>query len=133
MFKENIEDIYKSINKDEIKKTLEVQIEKSFAKVTFKIPGNAFFNEQVIPLMLPGKEVNKDEIVIKLCEKVKEVDYLKRKVNFLFNYLGVNDKDMEEYEKLEQEYKESKVISSPKNIALINEGLQHQIGKRIKK
>ena len=80
---DSIEEIFKELKEElNLPKNSEINIENNIATLTIKILNGKY----IFSVILPGKQINTDEIVVKLCDKIKEIDYLKSKIKSLMNY-----------------------------------------------
>ena len=88
--------------------------------------------------MLPKIEVKEKDLIIKLCEKVNKIDILESKINYLFNYFRISEKDFILFEEFKNKFNEkiininSKIIKSFNDIIPISIGIQEKLKKKIK-
>ena len=88
---------------------MKIELEDNFIKLIINFPTGFFKNPfKSISFMLPKIESKESDIILKLCEKANEIDVLKEKVDFLFDYLDVDDKELELYKQCKKDFKRYK-------------------------
>ena len=84
---ENIEDIYQDLaDIEKINELTSIEVDKDLLKFVLTIPNIPKRNpNKCLELMIKGEKMSENEILFSLCEKVKEIDLLKR---IYLNYLN---------------------------------------------
>lgn len=85
----SIEDIYDELTQLELatNSTISVENEKAFLEIKIQIRKN----EHKLIISLVGEKIKIEEVVDKLCDKIKEVIDLKEKINQIYNTLGLSE------------------------------------------
>ena len=95
---DSLTELYEYLSDIEIEKNTTIELEQNFIKLIISFPTGTVKNPfKKINFMLPKIEMKESDIILKLCEKVNEIDILKEKINFLYAYLNINEKDFEKY------------------------------------
>ena len=137
---DTIEEIYEFIiGLEKLKEKIDIKIEDKFVKLTISFPSISTANiNNNIQIMLPKIEVKEKDLIIKLCEKVNKIDILESKINYLFNYFRISEKDFILFEEFKNKFNEkiininSKIIKSFNDIIPISIGIQEKLKKKIK-
>ena len=137
---DTIEEIYEFINGlEKLKEKIDIKIEDKFVKLTISFPSISTANiNNNIQIMLPKIEVKEKDLIIKLYEKVNKIDILESKINYLFNYFRISEKDFILFEEFKNKFNEkiininSKIIKSFNDIIPISIGIQEKLKKKIK-
>ena len=83
---DSLTELYGCLSDMEIEKKTTVELEQNFIKLIISFPTG--FNKnpiKKIKFVLPKTEMKESDIILKLCEKVKEIDILKEKIIFYLN------------------------------------------------
>ena len=137
---DTIEEVYQNFaGIENINELTTVALDKDFLKFCLTIPFTPKSNSNnCLELMIKGEKMHENDILFNLCEKVKEIDLLKRKNDYLFYVLGKTDKDFENYERLKEQIsnltgnlENSKVIKL-NDLVVVQEGILKKINKKIK-
>ena len=137
---ENIEEIYQNFTEiEDISKLTKIELDKDLLKFSLTIPNIPKTNpNKCIELMIKGEKMSENDILFKLCDKVKEIDVLKRKNEYLFHLLGKTEKDFENYEKAKELFPNLSEIIEYSNVIRYNdlipvqEGILKKLNKKIK-
>ena len=86
-------------------------------------------------IQLPKNDIKEGDIIVKLCQQVKKIDVLERKINFLFSCVGKTEKDFEVYDTLSNVWKKinienSKIISGS-DFGLVSIGINQVLKKSL--
>ena len=88
--------------------------------------------------MLSKIEMNESDIILKLSEKAKEIDILKEKINFLYTYLKIDEKDFLKYLQYKKNpnffeiANQSNIISNILELITPFEGIYKILNKKVK-
>ena len=105
----SLSELFECFSDIEISKSMKIELEDNFIKLIINFPTGFFKNPfKSISFMLPKIESKESDIILKLCEKANEIDVLKEKVDFLFDYLDVDDKELELYKQCKKDFKRYK-------------------------
>ena len=95
---DSLTELYEYLSDIEIEKNTTIELEQNFIKLIISFPTGTVKNPfKKINFMLSKIEMKESDFILKLCEKVAEIDILKEKINFLFYYLNINEKDYKKY------------------------------------
>ena len=94
---DTVDEIFDFFNDlEDIEDKTDIIIQNKFAKLNIKLPNisksktnNNFYIE------VPKIQLKENDLIVKLCEQVKKIDYLENKIKFLFCCLGKNEKEYE--------------------------------------
>ena len=137
---DTIDEIYEFINGIEnLKEKIDIQIEDKFLKLNISLPiiSKANINNN-IQIILPEMELKEGDLIVKLCEKVNQIDILESKINFLFMCLGKSEKDFISFQEFKNNVShrkiniDSKIINSIDDLFFISIGIQEKLKKNIK-
>ena len=136
---DSLTELYEYLSDIEIEKNTTIELEQNFIKLIISFPTGLIKNPfKKINFMLPKIEMKESDIILKLCEKVKEIDILKEKISFLFNYLNINEKDFERYKQLmpnlncQEIINKSNIITNISELKIPLEGIYKNLNKKIK-
>ena len=122
----------------ELEKNTEILIEDKYAYLDIKIQSTKK-KEEKLQLLLEGGEIKIDNVVDKLCDKMKEVIELKEKVNELISCFGVSEGVLNNKINLRKEMiekysglKDSSIFHSIYDVNIVNSGISSKLGKDIK-
>ena len=137
---DSVDEIFQDLTEIEnINELTEITIERDMLKFFLTLPkiGKSNPNKR-LELMIKGEKMSENDILFRLCEKVKEIDVLKRKNDYLFHVLGKTEKDFEIYEKAKELFpnltgniEDSKVIQCD-DLFVVQEGILKKLNKKIK-
>ena len=147
---DTIEEAYQVFTEIEnINEFTSIEVDKDLLKFRLTIPSIPKMNSnKCIDLILKGEKMNENDILYRLCEKVKEIDVLKRKNDYLFFVLGKTQKDFENYERMKESLPDllasfpnllelnrnidgSKIIQHT-DLVVVKEGITKKLNKKIK-
>ena len=137
---DTIEEVYQDFaNLKNINELTSIELDKNFLKFCLTIPSIPKTSQnKCLELMIKSEEMSENDILICLCEKVKEIDVLKRKTDYLFYVLGKTEKDFENYERHKKQFpnltgdvENSKVIKC-NDLSIVQEGILKKLNKKIK-
>ena len=137
---DSITELYEYLSDMEIEKKSLIELEENFIKLIISFPTASVKKNPVkkINFMLPKIEMKESDIILKLCEKMNEIDTLKEKINFLYYYLNINEKDYEKYKKFKsnpnfkQIINQSNIINDILDLKIPLEGIYKNLNKKIK-
>ena len=136
---ETVEEIFDFIvGLEKLDDKIDIITEDKFIKLNISLPfiskGNTY---NKIEFMIPSVEVNNNDLIVKLCEKVEKLTILELKFNYLFNCLNKKEEDFDLYIELRFNlYKNIKNIES--KIITLNDfilpsiGIKKKLNKKIK-
>ena len=137
---ENIDEVFKDFTDiNNINKLTSIELDKDLLKFRLTLPNipNSISNK-CLELMIKKEEMTDNDILFSLCEKMKEIDVLKRKNDYLFYVLGKTEKDFENYERAKElnskitgNIQNSEVIKYD-NLIVVQEGILKKLNKKIK-
>ena len=122
---------------EKLEEKIAIITEGKFIKLKIAIPtGAKTKNNQEIEMMIPAKEVKDSDLLIKLCQKAQKISMLEKKINYLFDYLGISEKDLEFYEKIKDSVNhlnniESSIITKS-DFGTVAIGIKEKLNKKIK-
>ena len=122
---------------EKLEEKIAIITEGKFIKLKIAIPtGGKTKNNQEIEMMIPAKEVKDSDLLIKLCQKAQKISMLEKKINYLFDYLGISEKDLEFYEKIKDSINhlnniESSIITKS-DFGTVAIGIKEKLNKKIK-
>ena len=135
---DSIDEIFDFLKNIVLEKITTLSIQDKILKLKIEIP-SLIKNRQPTEffLMLINEDINQNEILNKLIEKTKEIDLLKKKVDFLYKYFdnkkndidlinSFNDTAINIYNAIN-----SKVFKSHNEIIFINKGFVKLLNKSI--
>ena len=137
---DTIDEVYQDFSGIEnIDKLTSIEIDKDFLKFDLVIPFIQKRNpKNYIEVMMKGEKISENEVLFKLCEKVKEIDVLKRKIDYIFYLLGKTEKDFDAYEQIKElipdlteKIENSKVVQS-NDFIFVQEGILKKLKKKLK-
>ena len=136
---DSLTELYGYLFDMEIEKKTVIELEKNFVKLIISFPTGFIKNSfKKINFVLPQIEMKESDIILKLCEKVNEIDILKEKINFLYAYLNINEKDFEKYKQyksisnIQEIINKSNIINNIVELSLPLEGIYKNLNKKIK-
>ena len=89
------------VDLEQLNEKITIITEDKFVKFKISIPtASKTKNNYEIEIMIPATEVKDSDLLIKLCQKVQKINILEKKINYLFDYIGINEKDFDYYEKM---------------------------------
>ena len=122
---------------EKVEEKITIITEDKFIKLKITIPtATKTKSKQEIEMMIPAKEVKDSDLLIKLCQKVQKISILEKKINYLFECIGTNEKDFEFYEKMKDSVNhlnniESSIITKL-DFATVAIGIKEKLNKKIK-
>ena len=137
---DTIDEIYEFINGIEnLKEKINIQIEDKFLKLNISLPiiSKANVNNN-IQIILPEMELKEGDLIVKLCEKVNQIDILESKINYLFICLGKSEKDFISFQEFKNNFSlgkiniDSKIINTIDDLFFISIGIKEKLKKTIK-
>ncbi len=92
---DTINEKYEFINGlEKLTEKIDIQIEDKFVKLNISLPNISKANiNNNIQIILPEMDLNEKDLIVKLCEKVNQIDILESKINYIFSCLGKSEKD----------------------------------------
>ena len=125
------------VDLEKLEEKIAIITEGKFIKLKIAIPtGAKTKSNQEIEMMIPAKEVKDSDLLIKLCQKAQKISMLEKKINYLFDYLGISEKDLEFYEKLKDSVNHLNNIESPiitkSDFGTVAIGIKEKLNKKIK-
>ena len=79
---------------EKLTEKIDIQIEDKFVKLNISLPSISKANiNNNIHIILPEMDLNEKDLIVKLCEKVNQIDILESKINYIFSCLGKSEKD----------------------------------------
>ena len=137
---DSIEEAYLDIvNMKNINELTSIETDKNFIKFSLTIPNvSQTCQNKSVELMMKNEETSENDILFRLCEKVKEIDVLKRKNDYLFYVLGKTEKDFENYEHAKELFPyltgnlDNSTIIKYDNLVVVQQGLLKKLNKKIK-
>ena len=137
---DSLTELYEYLSEIEIEKNTKIELEENFINLTISFPtGSVKKPFKKINFMLPKIEIKESDIILKLCEKVKEIEILKEKINYLYYYLNVDEKYFEKYIQYKtnpnflQVTNQSNIISNILELMIPLKGIHQNLNKKIKK
>ena len=113
---------------------IKITSENKFAVLEIYLPSFSKSKENHIKLEIPQIELKGNDLISKLCEKIKKIDLLEEKINFLFYCTGKTEKDFilfnEYMGKFDKNLEKSKIVA-PEDFHLISEGIKQKLNKVI--
>ena len=135
---DSVEEVFDYIvDLDQLNEKITIITEDKFVKLKISIPtASKTKNNYEIEIMIPGIEVKESDLIIKLCQKVKKINILEKKINYLFDYIGINEKDYDFHEKMKDSFNhlnniESSIITKF-DFATVSIGIKEKLNKTIK-
>ena len=136
---DSLTELYEYLSEIEIEKNTKIELEENFINLTISFPtGSVKKPFKKINFMLPKIEIKESDIILKLCEKVKEIEILKEKINYLYYYLNVDEKYFEKYIQYKtnpnflQVTNQSNIISNILELMIPLKGIHQNLNKKIK-
>ena len=71
------------INIDKNEELITIEADNKFINLKISIPGN---ND--IIFVLPAIKIKESELIVKLCQEVKKINILEKKINYIFMCIG---------------------------------------------
>ena len=134
---DNLTDMFEYLKDlENISEKTSLIIENKFAKLTIKLPPilKSNPNNDMI-IQLPKDDIKESDLIVKLCQQVKKIDILEKKINFLFRCVGKTEKEFEIYESLANKHYifnlDGSSIVSNEDFSLISEGINQVLNKNI--
>ena len=136
---ESNDEIYDFLKNIGLEKITTIYFEENTLKVKIEIPSlikNKKPNE-IILILLKKDSISNDNDIINLIEKVKEIDILKKKVDYLYKYFNINNNNINFLEILDEtsikifNFINSKIFTSKDEISFINQGIEKSLNKPI--
>ena len=137
---DSIDEIFDFLKNIILEKITTIFIQDKILKVKIEIPSlikdrppNEFF------LMLINEEVSQSELLNKLIEKTKEIDILKKRIDFLYKYFDIKENDIDIMNSFNDIANKifnainSKVFKSHNEISFINQGIVQSLNIPIKR
>ena len=137
---DNIDEIFDFLKNIGLEKITTIFYETKTLKIRIDIP-SLLKNKgpNTIILMLVSENVKSKDLLNALIEKVKEIDELKKKVDFLYKYFDIKEYDIDLLNSFNESsikiYKaiNSKIFQSHNEISFINQGIIKSLNKSISK
>ena len=140
---DTIKEIYNFLKNIVLEKITTMIYEDNIIKLKIDLPSlikNDPSNEVII--MLPKECVDVNEILNSLIEKTKEIDILKKRIDYLYSYLNIKENNMEQIQpenliKDDLSYKmfdsiHSKIFKSNKEISFLLNHIENSLNQKIK-
>ena len=138
---DTIDEIYQDLlSIENFNELTSIELDKNFIKFSLTLKNIPEINpNKHIELMIKAEKISENDILFNLCEKVKEIDVLKRKNDYLFFLLGKTEKDFEYYESAiglfsfnsNKKIIDSKIIKLD-DLVVIQKGILKKLNKKIK-
>jgi hypothetical protein len=135
---DSVEEVFEYIvDLEQLNEKITIITEDKFVKFKISIPtASKTKNNYEIEIMIPATEVKDSDLLIKLCQKVQKINILEKKINYLFDYIGINEKDFDFYEKMKDSFNhlnniESAIITKL-DFATVSIGIKEKLNKKIK-
>lgn len=136
---DSINEIYDFLKCIGLEKITTIYYETNILKMKIGIP--SLIKEkppnEIIIILLP-EDTNSNELLNQLIEKVKEIDILKKKVDYLYKYLEIKVDDINSMNSFSESAIKifnainSKIFKSHNEITFINQGIEKTLNKPIK-
>ena len=139
---DSIEEIFDFLKNIGLEKITTLIYEKDLIKIKISIPSlikNKPTNDIILLLVKKDVHSNSNVLLENLIEKIKEIDILKKKVDYLYNYLDIKEFDIDSMNKFCQlsiqifNAINSKIFKSHNEISFINQGISKSLNKSIQK
>lgn len=128
MLYENLDDIFRFFTEIE-DKDMSLKLENNNIIVNLKC--KIMRTEQNIEFILLRQEVKIEDIARNLCQKVKEIDYLKREIENIYDlFLGFKNSEINQY--YEEMKKNSDILYSKEEFVQILKGIRKSFEFKIK-
>ena len=134
---DTVEEIFEFImSLDKPEEKLRIKVENKFTDLEIILPSMSKLRENNIKLKIPQIELNKNDLIVKLCQEVKKIDILESKINFLFHCCKKTEKEFYEYEEFMAQFdinilNKSEIVN-PEDFMLVSKGIEEQLNKSIK-
>ena len=137
---DSIDEIFDFLKNIGLEKITSLLYEENLLKVKIEIPSlitNRPANSFII--MLIKENLNSNELLNKLNEKVQEIDILKKRVDFLYKYFDIKENDIDSMNSFNDlsiqifNAINSKVFKSHNEISFINQGIIKSFNKSVTK
>jgi len=134
---DTIEEIFEFImSLDNPEEKIKIKVENQFVDLKIILPCLCKLKENKIKLKIPQIELNENDLIVKLCQEVKNIDILESKINFLFHCCKKTEKDFYKYEKFMAQFDKnildkSKIVY-PEDFMVVSKGIKKQLNKSIK-
>ena len=135
---DSVEEVFDYIvDLDKLNEKITITTEDKFVKFKISIPtASKTKNNYEIEIMIPGIAVKDSDLIIKLCQKAEKINILEKKINYLFDYFGINEKEFDFHEKMKDSFNhlnniESTIITKF-DFATVSIGIKEKLNKKIK-
>lgn len=136
---DSIEEIYDILKNIGLEKIIFIIHETNSLKLKIEIPSiikNKPPNEVII--MLFREDMNTNELLNQVIEKTKEIDILKKKIDYLYQYLDIKEYDIDSINLVNEASNKifnainSKIFKSHNEILFISQGIEKSTKKAVK-
>ena len=137
---DSIDEIYDFLKNIGLEKITSIYFESNLLKIKMQIP--SLIKEKPpseIIMMLLREDTDSNELLNQLIEKVKEIDILQKRVDYLYKYLDLKENDINIVNSFGESAItifnaiNSKIFKSHNEITFINKGIEQSLNKTIKK
>lgn len=137
---DSIEEIYEFLKQIGLEKITSLFFEKDILKIKMSMPSlikDKPTND--IILILVKENTHSNALLENIVEKVKEIDVLKKKVDFLYKYFDIKEFDIDSMNSFNELSTKifnainSKIFKSHNEISFINQGISKSLNKSIEK
>ena len=137
---DNIDEIFDFLKNIGLEKITTIFYEANTIKIKIEIPSLLKNKEPTtIILMLVSENTNSNDLLNTLIEKVKEIDELKKRIDFLYKYFNIKEYDLDLLNSFNAlaikifNAINSKIFKSHNEISFINQGIIKSLNKSISK
>lgn len=137
---DNIDEIFDFLKNIDLEKITTISYDTNAIKIRIEIP-SLLRNKQpnTIILMLASENINSNDLLNTLVEKVKEIDELKKRIDFLYKYFDIKEYNIDLLNSFNESSIKiynainSKIFKSHNEISFINQGIIKSLNKSISK
>lgn len=137
---DSIDEIFDFLKNIGLEKITSLYYEENILKVKIEIP-SLITNRpaNTFNIILMTENLNSNELLNKLNEKIQEIDILKKRIDFLYKYFNIEENDIDSmdsfYELSIQIFNaiSSKIFKSYNEISFINQGIKKSFNKPMAK
>ena len=119
----------------DIKELTTISLDKNFINYTLDIPYIPNKSNKCIQIVIPGEEIKEKDILMKLCEKVKKITLLEKKLDYVYWKFNITEEfeifENLEFSKFKNDIPQNSIISE-NDFAVTQIGILKQLNKKIK-